>query len=147
MRARDAMTPDPRFVTLDGTVSEAASIMRDVDVGLIPVVENAESRRLEGVITDRDIAVRHVAERHGDDCRVEAHMSKDLTTVSPDDDTDDVMHHMRRHRVRRIPVVEDGSRLVGIVAQADLVVKLGSDGTAEVEETIEAISESAEPDL
>lgn len=146
MRARDAMTPDPRFVTLDGTVSEAASIMRDVDVGLVPVVEDAESRRLEGVITDRDIAVRHVAERHTDDCTVEAHMSRDLTTASPDDDTDDVMGHMRRHQVRRIPVVEDGSRLVGILAQADLAVKLGSERTEEVEETVEAISEPAEPD-
>lgn len=146
MRARDAMTPDPRFVTREGTVSEAASIMRDVDVGLVPVVEDADSRRLEGVITDRDIAVRHVAERHTDDCRVEDHMSKELATVSPDDDSDAVMDRMRRHRVRRIPVVEDGSRLVGIVAQANLAVKLGSERAEEVEETIEAISQPAEPD-
>jgi CBS domain-containing protein len=145
MRARDIMTPNPRVVTPDETVAAAAQLMRELDVGLIPVVDDADSMRLKGVITDRDIAVRHVAERHSDDCRVSAHMSEGLTTASPDDDVDAVMDRMQREQIRRIPVVEDGDRLVGIIAQADLATDVGPGAPASVAKTVEKISEPAEP--
>jgi CBS domain-containing protein len=146
MRARDIMTANPRAVTSDDTVTTAARLMRELDVGLIPVVDDSNSMRLRGVITDRDIAVRHVAEGHGDDCRVSAHMSEGaLTTATPDDDVDDVMDRMQRAQVRRIPVVEDGDRLVGIIAQADLATDVGPGEPVEVAKTVEKISEPAEP--
>jgi CBS domain-containing protein len=146
MRARDIMTANPRAVTSDDTVTTAAQLMRELDVGIIPVVDDANSMRLRGVITDRDIAVRHVAEGHGDDCRVSAHMSEgELTTATPDDDVDDVMERMQRSQVRRIPVVEDGDRLVGIIAQADLAIDVGPGEPADVARTVEKISEPAEP--
>jgi CBS domain-containing protein len=146
MRARDIMTANPRAVTSDDTVTTAAQLMRELDVGIIPVVDDSSSMRLRGVITDRDIAVRHVAEGHGNDCRVSAHMSEDkLTTATPEDDVDDVMDRMQRAQVRRIPVVEDGDRLVGIIAQADLAIDVGPGEPAAVAKTVEKISEPAEP--
>ncbi len=141
MRARDIMTPNPRIVTPEDTISKAAQLMRTLDVGLIPVVDDEEGMRLKGVITDRDIAVRHVAEGHGEDCKVSAHMSKELTKVEPDDDVDDVMERMRHAQVRRIPVVEDGDRLVGIIAQADVATDVGPDDPSAVSKTVEKISE------
>lgn len=145
MRAREIMTTNPRAVTPDDTVAAAAQLMRELDVGIIPVVDDENSMRLRGVITDRDIAVRHVAERHSDDCRVSAHMSEELTTATPDDDVDDVMDRMKRAQIRRIPIVEGGERLVGIIAQADLATDVGPQEPVEVAQTVEKISEPAEP--
>jgi CBS domain-containing protein len=115
--------------------------MRDRDVGIVPVVEGNDGQRLLGVITDRDIAIRHVAEGHGGTCRVEEAMSRDdLVVARPDDDVDSVMRSMRERRVRRVPVVEDG-RLIGIISQADLALDTSDDG--EVGRTVESISEPA----
>jgi CBS domain-containing protein len=146
MRARDIMTPDPQTLTASDSLRRAAELMRELDVGIIPVVDNAESRRIRGVITDRDIAVRHVAEGHNDGCTVGDHMTTSATKVAPDDDVDEVMRRMQRDQIRRVPVVEDGDRLVGIIAQADLAVKVGNRKAEEVEATVEKISEPARPD-
>lgn len=146
MKVRELMTRDPEFVKADETVSRAARIMRDVDVGIVPVVDDESGRRLRGVITDRDIAVRHVAEAHTEDCPVAEHMSEELAKATPEDEAEHIMDVMRRRRVRRVPIVEDGDRLVGIVAQADVAVKLGESSTERVEETVEEISRPAEPE-
>jgi CBS domain-containing protein len=147
MKARDLMTENPECVTEGDTVEHAAQLMRELNVGLIPVVDDASSRRLRGVITDRDIAVRHVA--HGHDsrqCRVRDEMSSgELYTVTPDDEDSTIMARMKEGRVRRIPVVEN-DRVVGIVAQADLAVKSPDSSAEEVERTIERISEPARPE-
>jgi CBS domain-containing protein len=141
MNARELMSDDLKVVTPNDTLSRAAEIMRDADVGLVPVVDDPSSMQLRGVITDRDIAVRHVAERHSDDCPVSAHMtSETLDTVGPDDDADEVMRLMAEDQVRRVLVAE-GGRLVGIIAQADLTRRLGNDRAVEVERTVERISE------
>lgn len=145
MKAREIMTRDPRAVTAEDTVSEAAGIMREMDVGIVPVVDDPDSRRLKGVITDRDIAVRHVAERHTSDCRVADHMSESLTKAGPDDEIEDVMDRMRQSQVRRIPVVDDDDHLIGIIAQADIAVELRPRDHEDVAKTLEAVSEPAEP--
>jgi CBS domain-containing protein len=145
MKARDIMTRDPQVVTPGDTVSRAAQLMREADVGIIPVVDDQSSRRLRGVITDRDIAVRHVADGHTEDCVVEDHMSEGLSRVGPDDDVADVLRMMQREQVRRVPVVEDGDRLVGIIAQADIAVDMGTDHPRDVSRTVEEISRPAEP--
>jgi CBS domain-containing protein len=145
MKAREIMTRDPQVVTPNDPVSRAAQIMRDSDIGLVPVVDDVDSRRLRGVITDRDIAIRHVAERHGDDCRVGSHMSEGLSRANPDDEMDEVLHTMQRQQLRRIPVVEEGDRLIGIIAQADVARRLGPDHPREVQETVEEISRPREP--
>lgn len=146
MRARDIMTPNPQALTAADSLRRAAELMRELDVGIIPVVDDAQSRRIRGIITDRDITVRHVAEGHSDGCTVGDHMTTSATKVAPDDDLDEVMRRMQRDQIRRVPVVEDGDRLIGIIAQADLAVKGGDRMTEEVGETVEKISEPARPD-
>lgn len=146
MKARELMTENPECLTEDDTVQKAAQRMRELDVGLMPVVDDASSRRLRGVITDRDIATRHVAEGHeSGDCRVGSEMtSGNLYTVTADDDQDKVMEQMRTGQVRRVPVVED-DRIIGIIAQADLALETSDDSAREVERTLEKVSQPAQP--
>lgn len=140
MKARDIMTPNPSTVTPGETVAQAAAIMRDLDVGIAPVVDDRFSMKLAGVLTDRDIAVRCVAGRHAPGCLVRDHMSRGPVVVSPDAETSEVIATMKRAEVRRVPVVGRG-RPVGIIAQADLAVKLGPKEPLAVEHLLEEISE------
>lgn len=141
MKARDLMTRDPEFVTREDTLQRAASIMRDSDVGAIPVVSDSGSKRLIGIVTDRDIALRHVAEGHDSaDCTVDEAMSAGrVATAREEDDVDRVMELMREHKVRRIPIVGDNEQVIGMIAQADLAREARDE--KEVERTVEKISE------
>jgi CBS domain-containing protein len=147
MKARDLMTENPECITEGDTVEHAAQRMRDLNVGMLPVVDDSSSRRLRGVITDRDIATRHVAEGHeSGQCRVsEAMTSGQLYTVTPDDEDSTIMARMKEGQVRRIPVVEN-DRVIGMIAQADLAVRLPDSQAEEVERTVERISEPARPE-
>ena len=136
-KARDIMTANPQVVTPDESVTRAAEIMRDSDVGVVPVVEDAGSMRLAGLVTDRDIAIRAVAEGRNDCCARDV-MSSGIATVGPDDDVNRVMEVMKSQQVRRIPVVE-GDRLVGIIAQADVATDVHSD--KKTGDLVEKISE------
>ncbi len=145
MRARDIMTPDPEVVMPDQPLSRAAEIMRDCDIGIVPVVTDPVSKTLVGVITDRDIVVRHVADDHRDGCTVGAHMTRDhIATVRENDDTTDVLEAMKRFEVRRIPVTNDRGSVLGVVAQADIAVHHAIP-RAEVAAVVESISEPAQP--
>ena len=136
MKARDIMSPDPEVVTRDDTLQQAAALMRERDVGILPVVDDRSSMRLAGVITDRDIVVRHTAEGHQGDCPVSEHMSEGtMETVGPDVDLREVAQSMQRRQVRRIPVVENGV-LIGIVSQADI----SAEDPSLVAKTVETIS-------
>ena len=136
MKIQDVMTRNPRSVTPDTTTREAAQIMKSEGIGIVPVVEGS---RLVGVITDRDIAVRIVAEGRNSDAKVRDVMSSDrLATCRPDEDVDVVMEAMAKEQVRRVPIVDERGALVGIVAQADIVRKVGNDKKAE--KTVERIS-------
>jgi CBS domain-containing protein len=143
MKISELMTKNPRSVTPDTPVSEAARLMKEEDVGIVPVVERvggAETRgRLVGVLTDRDIAVRHVAEGRTTDAPVRDVMSGGVMTANPDDSVEAVMALMGREQVRRIPVVDERGSLVGVVSQADLVRK--ATDSAKVEKTVEQISQ------
>ena len=140
MKIQDVMTRNPASVTPDAPASEAAKIMKNEDVGVVPVVENNESRRLVGVVTDRDLAVRLVAEGRDGQSRVRDVMSSGrLHTRKPDDDLDAAMDTMAEEQVRRIPIVDERGALVGIVSQADVVRKAKDESKAE--DTIERISE------
>jgi CBS domain-containing protein len=135
MKARDIMTANPRTVTPTDSISRAAEIMRDTDVGIVPVVEDSGTMRLAGVVTDRDIAVRIVAEGRDSNVNVREIMSSGLATVRPDDDIERVTELMKSEQVRRIPVVE-GDRLVGIIAQADVAREGRDKKTGDVVEKI-----------
>jgi CBS domain-containing protein len=131
---RDVMTRDPRTIDSTGSAVDAARLMRDEDVGLIPIVE---SDRLVGTLTDRDIAVRIVAEgRSADDTRVADIASRELVTIDPQQSLDEALRLMAKHQVRRLPVVEEDGTLVGIVAQADVAKRAAPDKTGEVVERI-----------
>ena len=139
MKAKDAMTPNPDVVTPDEPLSRAARIMRDRDVGFVPVVQDRASMRMTGVITDRDIAIRHVADEHNVPCTVQHHMTASgIASVDPNADLDEVLGIMEREQLRRIPVIEQG-RIVGVIAQADVAMKL--DKPKEVADTVRKISE------
>jgi CBS domain-containing protein len=131
---RDLMTQSPRTVDTAGSAVDAARLMRDEDVGLIPIVE---SDRLVGTITDRDIAVRLVAEgKSPEKTRVADIASRELVTIDPDQDVDEALRLMAKHQVRRLPVVEEDGKLVGIVAQADIAKHVPAVQTGDVVEKI-----------
>jgi CBS domain-containing protein len=142
MKAREIMTDRLECVTREDSLRDAARRMRDADVGSLPVVDDRGSMRLVGLITDRDITIRHVAEENAKDagsCRVGDHMTGErLHTVAPDDDVRDVLRTMKAEQVRRIPVV-DGHKLVGIIAQADIATEHIRD--SEKGDVVEKISE------
>ena len=146
MKARELMTENPECCTESDNVKRAAQLMKELNVGLIPVVDDQNSRTLQGVITDRDIAIRHVAEGHDtSECKVGEEMTRgDLYTVTPDDDVETVMSRMREGQVRRVPVVEN-NKVVGMIAQADLAIETEDSRAEEVEKTVEKISEPARP--
>src|SRR5438445_7249035 len=122
MRVQDVMTKDPACVTPGATIREAAQLMQRENVGIVPVVEEKGTKRLLGVVTDRDIAIRVVAEGRDSSARVSEVMSSSrISTCTPDDDVDDAMEVMSNEQVRRIPIIDDRGALVGIVAQADIV--------------------------
>lgn len=134
-KVRDVMTRNPETVTPDTPVQEAARLMQSADTGVLPVVEG---NRPVGVITDRDLALRVVAEGRTD-ARVRDAMSSRVSTAREDDDLDTVMQIMASEQVRRVPIVDERGELVGIVAQADIVLEGQNDRQAE--QTIERISQ------
>jgi CBS domain-containing protein len=122
---RDLMTTNPTTVDPSAKVVDAARAMRQQDVGPVPVVEND---RLAGIVTDRDIVLRVVAEgADPQSTTVGEIMSSDLVTVDPDQPLEEALRLMAQHQVRRLPVCEEDGRLVGIVAQADVATELGDD--------------------
>jgi CBS domain-containing protein len=135
-KIRDIMTDDVECCTLLDNVFEVATKMKEWNVGAIPITDG---EKLVGMITDRDIVVRGVAEKHPGSTKVEDIMSEQLVTVTPDTDTKDAARLMAEHQIRRLPVVE-GERLVGIVALGDFAVNDLTDDQAK-----KALSEISEP--
>lgn len=133
---RDLMTPNPSSIDADKSVADAAKLMRDEDVGLAPIVEGD---KLVGTVTDRDIAVRVVAEgKDPEGTTVREIASTNLVTIDPQQELDEALRLMAEHQVRRLPVVEEDGRLVGVVAQAD-VARAGDD--AQTGQVVQEISE------
>ena len=120
----EVMTADPRTVDAGDTLAEAARVMREADVGPVLV---AQEGRVTGILTDRDIVVRAVADgRDPQSTTVREAYSSDLVSLTPDQDLDDAVRLMREHDVRRAPVVQDG-RPAGILSLGDLAVERDSD--------------------
>ncbi|MBV9379223.1 MAG: CBS domain-containing protein [Streptosporangiaceae bacterium] len=117
-KVRDVMTPDPIGVYYDQTIGEAAQVMRDAGVGAVLVVNGQE---LCGVVTDRDLVVRAVAESMGPDHAVGPLASPDLVGVHADDDTSEAVRLMRRHAIRRLPVIDEG-QVAGMVSLGDIAI-------------------------
>ena len=142
MQAKEIMTQAPACCTPEDRAEEAARLMRENDCGAIPVVEREGSHHLVGVVTDRDIAVRAVAEGRGPDTRVSELMTPEPECCTADADVRDVEEVMKRHQVRRVPIIDASGQLVGIVTQADLARSHGDViSDQEVGEVVERISE------
>ncbi len=135
---RDTMTENPRSIGASASVVEAARLMRDEHIGSLPVTED---KRLVGMITDRDVTTRVVAEGAvPETMSVEDVYSRDVISVEPNNDLEEALQLMARHQIRRLPVVENG-RLVGMVAQADIALKENEKRTGQL---VGAISERSE---
>lgn len=140
MLAKEIMTRNPQCCTAADTLRNAARMMADNDCGCLPVVEE-ESKVVVGVLTDRDIAIRAVARGKAPDSKVNDIMSPAPVCCSPDDSVDRVKAIMAERRIRRVPVVDDGNRVVGIIAQADLARDNAAATDREVGRIVEKISE------
>ena len=131
---RDLMTSNPTTIEPDKTIVDAAKLMRDEDAGLIPIVEG---QKLTGTITDRDITIQVVADgKDPKSTNVRDVMTTRLVTVDPDQDLDEALRLMAQNQVRRLPVVEEDGKLIGIVAQADIAKHAPDEKTGEVVQQI-----------
>jgi len=144
MKVDQIMTVNPTCCAQSDTADKAAGIMRDNDVGSVPVVESDQLYKLVGIVTDRDLCLNVIADgRDPKKVSVGECMSDEPIVCAPDDDVDHVMNLMQKHQIRRIPVVDKEGRIEGIVSTADLV--LNADASAqEIDETLTEISEPNE---
>ncbi len=135
IRCRDIMTTSVRTATREHTLTEVAAMMRDGDMGSVPVAENG---KLVGIVTDRDIVVRSVAVGRGPDTSVAEAMTTDIFSVKPDDFVFEAIRLMGDKQVRRVPVVDENGNLAGIIAIADIALEMEDE--REIAETLEEIS-------
>jgi CBS domain-containing protein len=135
MNIREVMTPNPQCVTPGDSIQNAARIMRDCDTGAVPVVDNG---RPVGIVTDRDIVVRAVADGSQLNRPVREIVTSSIVCATPEMSTHEAADLMSEHQIRRLPVIEN-NRLVGIVSLGDLAVKEAKD--KRVGDTLEHISE------
>lgn len=135
MKISEVMTTDVETIRSDQTAREAASFMLRADAGSIPVCENG---RVIGMITDRDIAVRGVAEGRGPDTPVSELMSDGIICAHEDEDVDSVAQKMSEEQVRRLPVVDSDEKLVGIVSLGDLTRETSGEAAHEALEGVSA---------
>ena len=133
MKVKEIMTKSPACCTPDTSLREVAAMFVDNDCGAVPVVDSVNTRRPIGIVTDRDIACRAVAkglnalELTARDC-----MSSPSVTIPEDASLDEAIKLMEEKRVRRLPVVDERGRCIGVVAQADIALSAGRGKTAEV---------------
>jgi len=130
----DVMTKDPICCLPDDTVVKAAKLMKTGNFGSIPVIENEQTKKLVGIVTDRDLALTIVAEaRDSRDIKVESVMTTGMITCLAQDDLQKALDAMSTHQLRRIPVVDLNDRILGIIAQADVATRVNyPEKTAEV---------------
>jgi CBS domain-containing protein len=131
MKTREVMTPQVEVISRDATVEDAAAAMARLDIGALPVAAN--DGRLEGMITDRDVAVKVVAEGRDPRTTLVGEISKKagVATVGADDSVDDALRIMKERAVRRLPVVDD-HEVVGILSQADIARNVPNDATGDL---------------
>jgi CBS domain-containing protein len=140
MKIKHVMTKDPTCCVSSDTAQRAARIMRGEDAGVVPVIENEQSHTVTGIVTDRDLCMNIIAEgRDPRTTQVHECMTAVVVSCSPQDSVEKAMELMRENRIRRIPVVDEQHRLVGIVSMADIVGRANVK-TAETHETLKSVS-------
>ena len=140
-QCKDVMTKDPVCCEPGDSINRVAGIMKQEDIGSVPVVESQSSRRLVGIVTDRDVVVKVVAQGRGcDSATVSDAMTPNPASCREDADVGDAMRLMAERQVRRMPIVDGSGRLSGIIAQADVATRVNRD--ERTGELVEAISDS-----
>jgi len=140
MICSEIMTTNPECCVPTDPVMKAAQLMKSEDVGPIPIVKNKDDKKLAGIITDRDLAIKVVAEaRDPKTTPVEQVMTEDVVTCEANDDLQKALRLMQDYQIRRIPVVDKSDHLLGIIAQADVATRLGSPQT--VGRVVEQVSQ------
>jgi len=138
-KCRDVMTPDPVCCSVSDSAVDAANVMAEHDIGSVPVVESQSSKRLVGIVTDRDLVLRVIAEgRSPKTSRLGDIISRDLVTCSPEDDLGAVFERMEARQVRRIPVIDENRRILGMISQADIALRVRE--RARTAEMVEEVS-------
>ena len=136
-KCKDVMTQDPACCLPDELVIDVAQLMLDEDVGSVPVIEDEGTKKLIGIVTDRDLALKVVAEgRDPKSTKVADVMTRQVVTCYADDSLQKALDAMSEHQLRRIPVVDKGEHIVGIIAQADVATRVD-----EPEKTAEVVKE------
>ncbi|MEA2564750.1 MAG: hypothetical protein QOH06_6254 [Acidobacteriota bacterium] len=143
MKARDLMTENPACITPETSARQAARLMEDHDIGSLPVIESESNRRLVGVVTDRDLALRVLGRGESPEVQVREVMSGNVHSCRAEDSLDEVEDAMARNQVRRIPIVDENNRILGMVAQADLARERKAVGSKDLGKVLEKISEPA----
>ena len=139
-KCNEVMTREPACCEPEDGVARVAQMMKEHDVGSLPVVDSRDSRKLVGIVTDRDLVVKVLARGNaGDRATARDAMTADPVACKADDDVDQAVRVMSERQVRRMPIVDEGGRLVGIIAQADVATRVNRD--AKTGELVEAISE------
>lgn len=145
MKARDLMTPDPAQVTPSDSLQRVSQLMAEHDCGSIPVVMAADQRSVVGIVTDRDIAIRAVAEGRPVNTPIGDIMTPNPDCVSPDDDIDTVEKLMSDRQIRRVVVVDATGECVGIIAQADLARAAKRKNEPSPKEMVDVLEKISQP--
>ena len=138
---KDLMTNNPVCCTPDDTAVRVAKIMKTEDVGSVPVCEGRESRKLVGIVTDRDLAIQVVAAgKDPNSVKAGDVMTREPVTCRANQDLQSAIDAMEKYQIRRIPVVDESGQLIGIIAQADVATR-----NDEPEKTAELVEEVSQP--
>jgi CBS domain-containing protein len=140
-KCNEVMTKNPVCCLPNDAVIKAAELMKSENIGSIPVIENEQSQKLVGIVTDRDLALKIVAEgRDAKSTSVEEVMTRKVVTCLADDDLQKALDAMAEHQLRRIPVVDNDNKILGIIAQADVATRV--DQPEKTAEMVKEISQA-----
>jgi CBS domain-containing protein len=141
-KCSEVMTKNPICCLPSDIVSKLAQLMKSKDIGQVPIVENGQSKKLVGVVTDRDLALKIVAEgRDPKSTKAEEVMTRKVVTCHAEDDLQKALDAMSEHKLRRIPVVNNSNEIVGIIAQADVATRV--DQPEKTAAVVKGISQSS----
>lgn len=140
-KCNEVMTKNPLCCLPEDLVTKAAGLMKSQNIGSIPVVEDEQTRKLVGIVTDRDLTLKIVAEGlDAKSTKVEAVMTRKVVTCRAEDDLQKALDAMSEHQLRRIPVVDGDNKIVGIIAQADVATRV--DQPQKTAEMVKEISQA-----
>ena len=140
-KCNEVMTKNPACCLPNDMVAKVAQLMKSKDIGPVPIIENEQTKKLVGIVTDRDLALKIVAEgRDAKSTKAEVVMTRKVVTCRGEDDVQKALDAMSEHQLRRIPVVDNDNRIVGIIAQADVATRV--DQPAKTAEVVKDISQS-----